>query len=262
MKKILEKLKSNTGASLILVLVLFFMCVMVSSVIVATASTGASRNIKRQKQQQQYLSIMSAANLLAEEMKPENLGTFVGKATLYDFGCNRTGDRQHRNDEEEFLDARCSDKTETSGDTDVWEVDTTTNLHGVLGDVLLEACKAVFINRELSYRTEFWIKSDDDRLVDVHCEFCMDCDYIVSISFSVDGVSQAMTLTCEADSVMDETEDPDIKHEHNMKYKKTDESSGEITTEEGPNDVGATKITKLTTITWKEEKQVLRKGRE
>ena len=260
MKKVWKKLKDNTGASLILVMVLFFMCVMVSSIIVATASTGASRNMKRQKQQQQYLSMMSAANLLAEEMKPENVGKFVGKATLYDYGCNKQGDKQHRDDEEEFLlHDEHSDKTETSGHDDIWSVDDTTDLEGLLGDLILEACREVYVERNLFYETEFWLKPEDDRLVDVHCKFYMDYDYEVSISFSVDGTSYAMTLICEATSVIEESENPNVKHEHYMKYNDT-KDNGEIVKEEGDHDVGAIETIKLTTITWKKEDQTIRKG--
>ena len=69
-----NKLKCQSGASMILVLTLMLMCVMVSSVIIASAASGSSRNARRVAQQQDYLAISSGAQLIADNLK--NIGTF------------------------------------------------------------------------------------------------------------------------------------------------------------------------------------------
>ncbi len=70
-----KKLNSQKGVSMILALTLMLVCVMVSSVIIATAASGSSRNIRREAQQKEYLAISSGAQMIAENLK--NIGSFV-----------------------------------------------------------------------------------------------------------------------------------------------------------------------------------------
>ena len=56
MNRISKKLKSQSGASLIIALVLLLVCVMVGSVILSSAAGNADKMRKRESEQQEILS--------------------------------------------------------------------------------------------------------------------------------------------------------------------------------------------------------------
>lgn len=85
MKQITKKLNSNAGASMILALSLMLVCIIVSSIIVSTASSGLSRTNQRTTQQRDYLAISSAAELIAEEL--EQSGKYVATKEKHLYGC-------------------------------------------------------------------------------------------------------------------------------------------------------------------------------
>ncbi|KAF5077308.1 hypothetical protein DSECCO2_152100 [anaerobic digester metagenome] len=62
--KILTKLNSNKGASILLALMLFFVCFMVASVILSSATANIDKMQDRDTSQKEYLSVSSAAKLL------------------------------------------------------------------------------------------------------------------------------------------------------------------------------------------------------
>ena len=64
MNRISKKLKSQSGASLIIALVLLLVCVMVGSVILSSAAGNADKMRKRESEQQEYLALSSAAELI------------------------------------------------------------------------------------------------------------------------------------------------------------------------------------------------------
>lgn len=64
MNRICKKLKSQSGASLIIALVLLLVCVMVGSVILSSATGNADKMRKREAEQQEYLALSSAAELI------------------------------------------------------------------------------------------------------------------------------------------------------------------------------------------------------
>ena len=80
------KLNSNSGASMMLALALMLVCVFVSSVILTAATSGATRNEKRNAQQREYLAISSAAQMLQENLK--DAGTLAGQTTIKAYQCN------------------------------------------------------------------------------------------------------------------------------------------------------------------------------
>ena len=75
--RIKQKLNNNAGASMILALALMLVCVVVSSMVVSTAASGLNRTEKRVTQQQEYLAVSSAAELIAEELK--SAGEYAGE---------------------------------------------------------------------------------------------------------------------------------------------------------------------------------------
>ena len=70
MKKLNSKLRSRSGASLMIALVFLLFCVLVGGSVLAAATANASR-VKYLAQQQDYLDQRSAALLLAERLKTE-----------------------------------------------------------------------------------------------------------------------------------------------------------------------------------------------
>lgn len=62
--KIYKKINSNKGASILLALMLFFVCFMVASVILSSATANIDKIRQRDENQKEYLSVGSAANLL------------------------------------------------------------------------------------------------------------------------------------------------------------------------------------------------------
>lgn len=66
MKEMKKKINSQQGASILLALMLFFVCFMVASVILSSATANADKLRQRDSNQKEYLSVSSAANLLKD----------------------------------------------------------------------------------------------------------------------------------------------------------------------------------------------------
>ena len=64
-----KKLKSNTGASLSIALLLFLICTVVSAVILTAATAAVGRAAGQGEADQRYYAVSSAASLLAEELE-------------------------------------------------------------------------------------------------------------------------------------------------------------------------------------------------
>ena len=64
--KILKKIKSNRGASILLAMMLFFVCFMVASVILSSATANIDKIMNRGSNQKEYLYVSSAAKLLRD----------------------------------------------------------------------------------------------------------------------------------------------------------------------------------------------------
>ena len=68
-KAVSEKLRSNEGASLLIALLLFLVCAIVSSVILTAGTAAAGRLSKKAELDQKYYLVNSAAEILAEELE-------------------------------------------------------------------------------------------------------------------------------------------------------------------------------------------------
>lgn len=71
-KRFTKKLKSNTGASMLLALAFFLMCFFVASVVMASASVNASRALAQKEEQRSYFAIQSAEDLIKGMFKEIN----------------------------------------------------------------------------------------------------------------------------------------------------------------------------------------------
>lgn len=69
MKSISKKLKSASGASMLLALLFLFFCLTVGAVVLTAASASAGRTARNRQDQQNYLAVESAAMLLREDME-------------------------------------------------------------------------------------------------------------------------------------------------------------------------------------------------
>lgn len=249
--RVCAKLKSNSGASLILVLVLFFLCVMISSVIVAAAASGASRNANREKQQQGYLSIVSAVRLAREEML--NCGKFVGREETADYGCNASGSRWYTPVYyDETMDVAATpvhaDITEGSG-MDIWGVDGSTALTGVFRKLLMEACEEIYDERQSSFSSDFTITSDDARLADVYCNFFMDSDFNIAMKFTAADTNYAMTLRFTANQV-ESSEAVEFECVHSFSYMEERMDGSMVLNSDVSRNLEGGKNIRRTTITW------------
>ena len=76
----MKKLKSNSGASLSLALLLFVVCAVVGSVILAAVTAGSGRMSKLAEMDQRYYSVTSAAELLRDTLDGQCI-TIIRKKT-------------------------------------------------------------------------------------------------------------------------------------------------------------------------------------
>lgn len=68
-----KKLRSQTGASLILALLLFLVCAVVGSVVLTAGTAAAGRLSEMSEMDQRYYAVTSAANLLGKELNNETV---------------------------------------------------------------------------------------------------------------------------------------------------------------------------------------------
>lgn len=80
MKPLKEKLKSKDGASLILSLLVFLLCVMVASSVFAAAVSNAGKARSSRVEQQRYQTLSSAVRLICGELEKIE---YTGKYNLY-----------------------------------------------------------------------------------------------------------------------------------------------------------------------------------
>ena len=279
-----KKLNSNRGASMILVLALFLICIMVSSVIIASAASGISRNAQREKQQQGYLAISSAVDLLREEL--ENLndnGVYVGScrtkrygcqdctiaASMYYFGGTVDGYRLDASYIQEPLDDGhlLIDTPHREGEEVKGTDSNSTALSGIFGDLFYRASEHVYEEGK-AYRE--WITIDlankDERLPEVTCEFVMDYQYNMLFVLTTEQSSYSVRIEVNAQKVestpsamyITDPMDPEADI-HKIYYKKYQASDGSFIDAKDEDFVIPVRITTVvTTVKW--GKPVVEKG--
>lgn len=68
MKKIGEKLRSESGASILLALLFFLLCAMVGASVLMAAASNAGKSRSNREEQQKYLTLSSALQLVCDEL--------------------------------------------------------------------------------------------------------------------------------------------------------------------------------------------------
>ena len=77
-----RKLKSQSGASLLVSLLVFLICAMVGAAVIAAASAGVQHIQSRHEEQREYFSLSSAAKLLTEGTQNLKYETYKGETKL------------------------------------------------------------------------------------------------------------------------------------------------------------------------------------
>lgn len=233
-----RKLKSNSGASMILALALMLICVMVSSTIIASAASGTSRAIRRTEQQQDYLAVSAASDLIAKNIN--GAGEFIGTIEI------RVKDCQQYNNPATVMykgspttgywvtippvanvyayyivDDLCNEVNVKSvhADTEFKE--------GPFGVLMQTAATHVYMN-ESAYTQTFTIsipqeEAGKDRLPAVNCTFTMTKNYDVSIYITSENpdIAYAIEIELHPTIVEDKTGDTQtITCEHMVYYKQ------------------------------------------
>jgi hypothetical protein len=68
MRSVIDKLKSQQGASLLIVLLFFLICAMVASSLLMAAVSNAGKTRSRQQENQRYLAVSSALQLICDDI--------------------------------------------------------------------------------------------------------------------------------------------------------------------------------------------------
>ena len=84
-----QKLHSRSGASFIVALLVMFICLMVGAVVLAAASAGIQHIRERRDEQQEYLSLSSASELVTKGVTGVTFETVTTRTT---YACNRATD--------------------------------------------------------------------------------------------------------------------------------------------------------------------------
>lgn len=89
MTNLRRKLNSQSGASIVIALVFFLVCLTVGAVVLTAATANAGRVTRIQKEQQAYFAVRSAAELLRDELAGES---FTAKHDVWDSNNNAPTD--------------------------------------------------------------------------------------------------------------------------------------------------------------------------
>lgn len=82
MKRLRKKLHSERGASILLALLFFLVCIMVGASVLAAAASNAGKIRSNQTEQQRYLTLSSAIRLVADELKQAE---YTGKYKVWEW---------------------------------------------------------------------------------------------------------------------------------------------------------------------------------
>lgn len=264
-----NKLRSNRGASMILVLALFFVCVMVSSIVIFNASNGLSRNAQRTRQQRGYLAVSSAADFVVEELKLAT--TYTGKNVFKKYGCedcnipgeivyNGTVIYGYRLDsayignplDDNHIVIRTDADHVDRGDNKQTDPENTI-VKGCMGDLLVRAAEHVYLlGTPYSEQIKLEMAISDERMPVVNCKFTMNVEYGIECLLTTEESSYSITITSSAIVNDAETVTKDVESDkHILYYKKHDAINSSFKDERidaFPISIEVTTI--LKTVTW------------
>lgn len=263
MHQIYKKVKSEKGASMILALALVLICVTVASIIVMAASSGASRGLTRTQQQRGYLTVSSAAQLVAEEL--EDVGTMIANQQWYQYECDDYD--EYINNVEYggvFRNGYLVTDFEVSGalnpiitdlphNTSVVTVVDGDSVNGLFADVLTTATQHIYTTGS-SYSEEITIEPviADERLGAAICTFIMDTGYNVKVQITTADSDYTATVTMDKDNSAGSGETVVLEtstHTHTVYYLKLQGDAYVAAQMEVSRD--GQLVSKTQSITWK-----------
>ena len=150
MKRLAQKLQDRRGASMLMALLLFLVAAMVSAVIIAAAVSARSRVTSDRAQQQTYLTVSSAAELLRGSIEGGSGDFQTREVTLY---YDRSKQHVYR--------PVSNTRTGATGD---------------FAFLMNNAIKQLLLTPDLVYRRAFTIKAKQAEVYeDVSCELTLSC---------------------------------------------------------------------------------------
>ena len=233
-----RKLKNNSGASMILALALMLICVMVSSSIIASAASGTSRAVRRTKQQQNYLAVSAASDLVAKNLN--GVGEFIGTIEI------RVKDCQQYNNPTTVM-YKGSPITgywvtvppvanayayyivdDLCNETNVKSIHADTEFRDNLFGVLMQTAATHVYMHESAYTQTFTIsvlleEAGKDRLPAVECSFVMTTNYDVTIYLTSEDPESAYAIKMELHPTVVEDGTGDVQTiscQHTVYYKQ------------------------------------------
>jgi|GEM_PF-3193788 len=167
-----NKLQSNKGASLLAALLVFFICAMVGTVVVTAASAGIQHVQARKAEQQEYLTLSSAAELVAGGIKNVK---FTETQISVRYECQDTTDR-------------ITDTRHTDADYDaVPSVSAGTDAAGAMAALLQTMAAGIYDKTETIAEGTITIApgTGDPALQTVTVKFTMDSAYHLTATLSL-----------------------------------------------------------------------------
>lgn len=261
-KMLKKKLNSNHGASMMLALALFLVCTMVSSVVIVTATSGASRNIERTNKQRAYLAVSSASSLIAEDL--EDLGQFVGSFEMRTFGCTDYQKVVSRRYFDQIVSGYEIPEGLIPGSMDPIIVDEPhenirnvvvdeekTTVDGLLGDLVIKAAEKVYLQQHSFTETfQIALTEEDERLPEVDCKFMMDTEYNIVIEITTADSDYAIVITVKCiDAEEATTVISPFGCDHTIYYKAIQADGSYADAQKVLNIPGESEIT-YTTVSW------------
>lgn len=150
MKRLAQKLNCRRGASMLMALLLFLIAAMVSAAIITAAVSARSRVASDRAQQQTYLTVSSAAELLRSSIEGGSGDFRTHKVTLY-----RDESKQY------FVRVVTDEETDATGD---------------FAFLMNRAIRQLLQTPALVYQRSFTIRARQaDTYEDVSCELAMSC---------------------------------------------------------------------------------------
>jgi len=183
MEHLFKKLKSDRGATLIIALLFFMVCIMVASAIMTAAVANMGRIDKQRDEEQIYLAVFSAVRMLQDDFS--DMTPCKAQKTDIEYTCNY-------NDEHPDI-AGAWDCTDQDGND-------TGSAGAILADYVNKAVIYVLRYNQAPDMKTFTITPDAPELslIPVTVEMTMSKDYILKFALSAEsasGSSYAVTLS-------------------------------------------------------------------
>lgn len=109
MRHLREKLHSESGASILIALLLFLVCCMVAASILAAAMSNAGKSRSNRAEQQKYLTLSSAIQLVADEIQEAK---YEGRYRLYEWTVRTEVETEVRDAENNVISSHTSTTNE------------------------------------------------------------------------------------------------------------------------------------------------------